>query len=208
MKVLYEGGEDSTCVSLIERRAATGARMRRASVTFRVGVFCCIAGIAFAADPQAGLEVEIAGVRLLDSNSTRHLLAGISPLEEYGRSRYRFVNVDRTEVIILDQHPGDEKFSIAEVMVESAGEDEAAPSFPGSSAHFKTARGIRLGMVRTRVLELLGRPSRQSADELEYSYTVEKGAAWLRSHNMPEYQSIFRFSGDRLVSFRFGFPYP
>jgi hypothetical protein len=41
-----------------------------------------------------------------------------------------------------------------------------------------------------------------------YSYGLGDGAEWLRSYNMPEYRSIFRFTADELSSFEFGFPYP
>lgn len=173
-----------------------------------ISALCFIAGSAVAAEPLPGLEIAISGVRLNDPSSAESLLATTSPLERSGSLGYSVSNAAGTEVLTLIQHPGSQRFSISEAIVAPLTPGETVPPLSASPKNFVTGRGVRLGMSRRDVLQALGKPSRESEREFVYSYSLGDGAEWLRSYNMPEYRSIFRFTADKLSSFEFGFPYP
>ena len=161
--------------------------------------------IASAAEPVAGLELEIAGVRLLDPESARPILGEVDSGAIIGTVYYHLANSARTETITFIQHPGAERFSIAGVEVDANSPSPSVREFPLAVERFTSARGVILGMSRRAVKERLGAPTSESESELRYSYEAEP---WLKQFNFPTYESFYRFKEGRLVRFAFGFPYP
>ena len=160
---------------------------------------------ATAAEPVAGLELEIAGIRLLDPATAKPILSNVQPREAVGTGYYQLTNSSRTETITFILHPGSEKFSVAGVEVDADSPSPDVPEFPHSVQRFASARGVVLGMSRDEVKEHLGTPTSESDSEIRYFYDSEP---WLKSFNFPAYESVYRFKDGKLVRFAFGFPYP
>jgi len=153
-------------------------------------------------------DSSIAGINLLDAASSTSILDHAPSVEAYGFREYRFSNATRKQILVLVQHPGEMRFEISEVRVFASSAGDTSPIFPGAPSLFTSGLGVSLGLSRSEIIQLLGRPHQESGQELEYRLTLEKNPDILKSFNMPEYRAVYRFDAGRLVSFEFGFPYP
>jgi hypothetical protein len=103
-------------------------------------------------------------------------------------------------------HPGNDKFTVAEVLVEWNSPAVQLPEFPGPASDFKTAKGVRLGISPGELVAKLGDPGEKG--ENVYRYRVEFNQYILEKYNMPIYYGDYTFARGALVRFRFGFEYP
>ncbi len=153
------------------------------------------------------VETEVAGIRLSDQASAETLL-GPSPVpdqEEFGFGYYRFTNTSGSELLTLVVHPGGHRLEIGEFHVGAPPDEHSFPVFPGADT-FSTGKGIRLGMLQSELVGILGEPHRKKGSQL--AYHLEGESAFLRRYNMPSYRATYVFEGEFLKEFSFGFDYP
>lgn len=121
-------------------------------------------------------------------------------------------NQDKTERLALVFYEGDTANIISEFKVERVTTryvDCVVPEqpFPG----FVTAKGIRLGMQKRELVEILGQgySEYQQPDETVISYRIDhKDSDFLLRQNAPAYYGQYHFQENRLVRFAFGFEFP
>lgn len=170
------------------------------------------ATLAVAAPPEVprAADLSIHGLSLFDLESQRRVLGEVRFSEKTAMPQARFASDDGTQRMTLVSHPGSVG-DVAEVAVAYGKGD--GKRLPGVKA-FVTGKGIRLGMTEAEVTSLLGPPLRarrkDSTRTLEYRVEEKPGraSAFLEHYGMPVYYGVYRFAGDRLVAFRFGFEYP
>ncbi len=82
---------------------------------------------------------------------------------------------------------------------------------------FTTGKGIHLGISKPQLVSILGKPtqkhSKNDIESFEYRIGVESyeklnQSKFLEYYNMPTYYGNYKFKGDRLIAFQFGFLYP
>ncbi|MDH3920504.1 MAG: hypothetical protein OEU25_20265 [Rhodospirillales bacterium] len=186
--------------------------MRRLCIAGLVFIF----GIGFASGTSTGvqtpfpqfLDLSIARIALLEPASTTRRLGAAPHLdhEALGFSYYRYRNATGSQAITLIGHPGDIRFSIAEVQISRRRADDVLPAFPNGVRDFVSGKGIKLGLSRAQVLEILGPPTAEIRSSIECR--AEGHAAILSNFSMPSYVGTYHFEQGLLTEFRFGFPYP
>ena len=159
------------------------------------------------AEEQA-VDLSINGLALLSPTTSEAVLADSDDLAEvaFGSTYYRFLNVDGSQILTLDVHPGSIRYSVATVSVAYRQDEVERPKFPGGPAVFITGLGIQLGMSRDDVEAVMGAPSRITGDTAIYE--IDGRSEAIARYNMPGYAASYTFERGKLVAFQFGFPYP
>lgn len=152
------------------------------------------------------VDLAINDLPLQTPEETGPVLSAASVTHAAGQTLYRFANLDGSQTLTLTTHPGDERYSVSVVSVGYATGQSALPVLAGDPEAFVTRKGIRLGMARADLEALIGEP----AYLIGYTsvYELSGDTALLRRYNMPVYRGTYAFEDDRLIGFRFGFPYP
>jgi hypothetical protein len=161
-------------------------------------------------------DIAVYGVELSDSLSAVLQLGSSYELVETedGLPYAVFTNTTETEVLKLYRHYGDTtpKFREAEVLATGdLDSDEEATVL--DTPHFRTGRGVRLGMSRKEVDDRFGSCARTVVgagprEIYRYEITDIATSDLLKAHNMPLYYAEYTFEQDKLVRFAFGFSYP
>lgn len=161
-------------------------------------------------------DVAVFGVELGDPLSTvLQLGSGYELIEtEDGLPYAVFTNTTETEVLKLYRHYGDTTGTFQEAEVLAIGDldgDEEATVL--DTPHFRTGRGIRLGMSSKEVDDRFGACARSVVgagprEVTRYEITDIATSDLLKAHNMPLYYAEYTFEQDKLVRFAFGFSYP
>ena len=167
----------------------------------------CSAGAGANAPRQADLGA--ADVRLLSPDSFTSVLGDdVRPVDtRLPGTQYAFRNATASELLVLYQSPGTTRHSISEISIQSLARPEGL-MFPGEPAHFRTGRGVRLGISRAGLVKILGEPTREAGGTLYYRLERNAEPVWLEAFNMPYYRGSYTFAEGRLVSLIFGFPTP
>lgn len=121
-------------------------------------------------------------------------------------------NQDKTERLALVFYEGDTANIVSEFKVERVTTryvDCVLPAQPLS--RFVTAKGIRLGMLKSELINILGQGygEHQQPDETVLSYRIDhQDSDFLLRQNAPAYYGQYHFQDNRLVRFAFGFEFP
>jgi hypothetical protein len=161
-----------------------------------------------------GPDLEIAGVKLTDSNSAVAVVGASPPLveSEDDLPHARFVSTNGAQELVLFAHYGAVEDEYAEVEVRQAGPEALAlKDLPVES--FKTGRGVELGMSVAQVQALFGtcfKSRQKTGDELFFEYEISDADRdpELAKFGYPIYYAEYEFKKGKLVRFRFGFAYP
>jgi hypothetical protein len=161
-----------------------------------------------------GPDLEIAGVKLTDSNSAVAVVGTSPPLveSEDDLPHARFVSTNGAQELVLFAHYGAVEDEYAEVEVRQAGPEALAlKDLPVES--FKTGRGVELGMSVAQVQALFGtcfKSRQKTGDELFFEYEISDADRdpELAKFGYPIYYAEYEFKKGKLVRFRFGFAYP
>jgi hypothetical protein len=155
-----------------------------------------IAGVTLNRDSAASIRTKLGNTReqrlgeghdvftswcySLTGNASGGLLELMSDISDMGTAR-RALNVIRLRAVV----PSDEREGCATLRMPSA---------------VSTTGGLRLGLTRSRIRELLGRPTRMAADSLIYDFDAKEymrpGSPEYRIWNTPEYRKSC-FEGGR-----------
>lgn len=174
-------------------------------------VVCFFLGITWAngiSDVPKFTATKVAGLSLLDSKSTLKVFGNTLQLynSEFGFAYYKYLNQSETEIITLISHPGAIRYSIAEVKVSKASNRKGIPIFPKKNPEFTSDKGVALGMLRSDLTKLLGKPS--NGNETFIEYRLEGNSSFLKKYNMPVYYGKYKFDKGKLIEYSFGFEYP
>lgn len=159
-------------------------------------------------------DLAIAGVLLNDSPSAKNPWNITIQLEDPDSDHPKayVCNQDKTERLALVFYEGDTANIISEFKVERVTTryvDCVLPAQPLPS--FVTAKGIRLGMLKSELVEILGKGYTEypQPDETVISYRIDhKDSDFLLRQNAPAYYGQYHFQHNRLVRFAFGFEFP
>lgn len=159
-------------------------------------------------------DLEIAGVKLTDSESAVAVVGASPPLieSEDDLPHARFVSTNGSQELVLFAHYGAVEDEYAEVEVRPAGPEAIAlKDLPIES--FKTGRGVELGMSIAQVEALFGtcfKSRQKTGNEVFFEYEVANADRdpELSKFGYPIYYAEYEFKKGKLVRFRFGFAYP
>ncbi len=173
-------------------------------------------GIASAACLPTNPDIAIYGVELGDPLSAALQLGSSYELveDDGGLPFAVFTNAAETEVLKLYKHHGDKSGSFREVEVLATGDLESdVDATVLDTPHFRTGRGIKLGLSRKEVVDRFGPcaatgNTETGADVIRYEITDIATSDLLKAQNMPLYYAEYAFEQDKLVRFVFGFSYP
>jgi hypothetical protein len=154
-------------------------------------------------------DISISGIFLNDPASAEKVLGKEIPMNG---EHVAYWNSDRTQLLTLFFHSGDEVHSFSEIKVNQAGKSESAIkvlSFPA----FITGKGVRLGITEKQLTAIFGkglkeRVGSQSIIRYKIEDTSLSSSPFLQHYRMPSYYGEYRYEGGKLVEFRFGFEYP
>ena len=119
---------------------------------------------------------------------------------------------DKHEKLVIEFYERDTDIVINEMRVERVQTRHVDCTVPPQHVEqFISGKGIRLGMSKKAVTDILGKGYRESVhpDEQIVSYRIDdKDAALLQRHNAPAYYGQYYFRENRLVRFEMGFEFP
>ena len=157
-------------------------------------------------------DVSVAGIGLDDPKSVEAVVGTEIVLHDADLPYAHYLNRDRTESLELVFHPGSVFHSFNEFRVRKAQPSDRSANALKPVATFRTGKGIHLGMSKAEVMNTLGPPHHTSRSRgtvlLGYRLEHRTSSTFLRHYNMPTYYGHYRFKGDRLVDYAFGFEYP
>ncbi len=154
------------------------------------------------------VDLAINGLPLLSPDQTGPILtdADGAVIHAAASTLYRFANADGSQELTLTVHPGAVRYSVSVASVRYRRDALARPVLAGQPDAFVSRKGIRLGMARDEVESLIGEPDEVIGDTAVYELVGESSI--LRRFSMPIYRATYAYEDDRLIGFRFGFPYP
>ena len=167
------------------------------------------------ADPEVFHDSSIFGISLRNPESTVRVLG--NPRKGYHSkypnpgTYYRYINPSSTELITLIQHPGSTRYTISEVEVTEIKRKRKLPVFPGIEGDFVSGRGIRIGLPRSKVIELLGPPSEVCTYKTKHDLSISRdsnSSYLMLRYSVPLYKAEYFFENDILKEFKFGYPNP
>jgi hypothetical protein len=169
--------------------------------------------LATGADPKYWDPV-IADVTLEDPSSgkafvMRHSPEAYQPDDDF--PQFRLLSSEGTEVLVLLQHHGAERYGFGQFRVRRSSSVEGKRLKKGSLQHFVSGKGVRLGLTIEQLVVLLGAGQRDDGKgvvSLRYSCSSGQTCPGLQQVNMPAYEAIYRFQRGTLVEFEAGYPYP
>lgn len=120
-------------------------------------------------------------------------------------------NTSNTQRVKYTVHPGSLKYAVSliEIRLISDIDNTSNMNLAGNNEQrdtFSTHKGIYLGLSKTDIIKLLGKPTSNHHDLL--TYHSKMNPKLLDRFNMPIYSANYHFKGNRLVYFKFGFEYP
>lgn len=159
-------------------------------------------------------ETSVVGVTLGSDVSGRQFvtMSGKGKKRDDGYIHFEYTNSTGTEILDLIRYPGGTKYAFYEIEVRAlaAGAGGKLPRIAVPS--FVSGKGIRLGLTRRALIDLIGEPSAEhrlrGRDTLKYTCSNATRCPTLKTVNMPSYEGRYVFSGDRLIEFSIGYPYP
>lgn len=190
--------------------------IRSGAVLATLAVLVSTCRVSSAACPPTNPDIAIYGVELGDPLSAAlQLGSGYELVEdESGLPLAVFTNAAESEVLKLYKHHGDKSGSFREAEVLATGDLESdVDATVLDTPHFRTGRGVKLGLSRKEVLDRFGPcaatgSTESGADVIRYEITDITTSDLLKAQNMPLYYAEYAFEQDKLVRFVFGFSYP
>ncbi len=157
-------------------------------------------------------DTSVSGIKIGDANSTTAI---IGENEKYYQDEvYHYYSKNKNEILSMVTHPGDVNYSMSIFNVRSAGKKKY-PYKTLNIEHFKTEKGIMLGLNKEQIISKLGscyvvKDSAKGYIELYYSIEApnDSKTKLLESQNMPIYYASYILRNDKLQKFEFGFEYP
>ena len=157
-------------------------------------------------------DTSLLNINLRDIASAEIILNGSDKLDK--NEYYHFYSILDNETLSLKQHPGDGKYQISIFKVEKS--DKAYYGYRNLNIkNFETGKGIKLGMTKNKIIEILGNcfetiDSTKTYTELYYEIQTpnDTKTKYLERQNMPTYFASYKFCYNKLVKFEFGFEYP
>ncbi len=156
-------------------------------------------------------DTSVSGISLRFAESARKVL-DVRRLNS--DTTYLFYSAGRNEILSVKVHPGDGYSQVSIFQVKYA----ESPKLKASSSRIKqftTEKGIRLGLIKRDVIAKLGNcysiiDSTDNRLMVEYrlKYPQDSKTKLLERQSMPIYYATYKFQGDRLIEFEFGFEYP
>jgi len=187
------------------------------SIVFILGIALLATDESVNADLEIPRQADISacGIFLNDPESTLKILgpppAPIESSDDF--PILEICNSSNTEVLTLVFHPGDVSNSFSEFRVRKISKKSAnCIKTPELINHFITGKGIKLGMSRKELTEILGsdftEDKKGNATTLSYRIDDFDNSSFLKKYNLPIYNGVYRFENDKLFEFEFGFEYP
>jgi hypothetical protein len=157
-------------------------------------------------------SVSVCGIELQNMESTIAIIGNKDNADTLGE--YHYYSNFESETLTLTQYPGDAKFQISILKVETS--TKASFGYRQLNvASFKTEKGIKLGMNKKQIIEKLGNcyaPIDSTDGYIEIYYRIESpkdtDSKLLEKNNMPMYYASYKLWNDKLVQYEFGFEYP
>ena len=155
-------------------------------------------------------DTSLSNIKLRDVKSATTILE-VTKLN--GDTTYNFYSKDKKEVLGVTVHPGDYYSQISIFKVKYA--DKSNQGTISKIDNFKTEKGIRLGLTKNEVVKRLGNcysVSDSTKNSFIINYRLEdpndSKTKLLERQNMPIYYATYKFKGDKLIEYDFGFEYP
>lgn len=159
------------------------------------------------------VDIALNGVYIGNPKSAREVFGkGIKYWDVY--EGFYVYNRDKTQLAKFDMHGGDVEYSISEFEVKYAVNSQDKSNFVLDTAEeFVTDNGIKLGLSKQSVIDILGNEFKREKDEGK-SFEILKyfldgdDSVFLQRFKMPIYYGTYVFDKDKLIKFSFGFEYP
>lgn len=179
------------------------------SIRFAPLLFLALHAVAIAGGLPRCVDTSVAGIAIKDPASAEAVVGREIALVEDDLLYALYTNNARSEQLRLIFHPGDIRHSFSEFEVKGVRSPGRGAKVLSTVSSFRTAKGIHLGMSKREVMAVLGKPKGNSrAATLEYRLDDIASTPFLQRYNMPIYYGRYRFKGNRLVEYAFGFEYP
>jgi len=157
-------------------------------------------------------DTSLSKINLRDSKSAESIISNKDKIDD--NEQYHYYSTMYRETLTMTQHPGDGKYQISIFKVEYS--DKADYGYRKLNIDtFKTEKGIKLGMNKKQIIEMLGNcyvANDSSKGYIELYYRLEtpndSKTKILESNNMPIYYASYKLWKDKLEKFEFGFEYP
>jgi hypothetical protein len=162
--------------------------------------------------PFFDADTSVSGIELEDAKTAISIIGNKDKISR--NDQYHYYSANGKEILTLNQHPGNGKYSMSIFKVEQS--DKTDHDYKKLDiANFKTEKGIKLGLSKKQVIEKFGncyQAKDSSSSKIELYYRIESPndtrTKLLKSHNMPIFYASYQFKKDRLTKFEFGFEYP
>jgi len=123
-----------------------------------------------------------------------------------------YYNNDKTELLTLYFHPGNEKDSFSEFKVQSVNQVSDKIKVLKEIIHFSTGKQIRLGISKKQLTNIFGtnftEKSRRDTITIEYHLNLSKYPKFQQYYYLPSYYGFYKFHSDKLIEYKFGFENP
>ena len=158
-------------------------------------------------------DTSLNGVFLSNPESSVKVLGKkIEITDEDEGPNYSAYNKDKTQTAKFIMHEGDLKNSFNEFSIKYAGKDKGKTTTLTNIESFKTGKGIKLGITRKELVEILGIKFKTKKEKetltLRYQIETPNKSKFLQTYNMPTYHGEYKFKNNKLVEFSFGFKMP
>lgn len=156
-------------------------------------------------------DTSLSGIKLRDPESATKVLK-VTRLN--GDTTYYFQSKEKKQILGVTTFPDDglNQINIFQVKYVDNSKTRARPL---AIDHFKTEKGIQLGLAMSEVVSKLGKcytTSETTKDIIKISYRIEdpqdSKSKLLARQYMPIYSATYKFKKDKLVEYEFGFELP
>jgi hypothetical protein len=155
-------------------------------------------------------DISVFDIKLLDQKSSTDKIGSKYVLIDYGDDlpHLDFMTLDHKQTMTLYFQPGSSKNVFSEIEVRKADEKEILISLQTNV--FETNSGIKIGMNRNKVLEILGncyqkQEVKDSLSTLNYVILKPDNPEFFKEESYIQYSSEYSFVNDSLIRFRFGY---
>jgi hypothetical protein len=169
-------------------------------------------------EPEAKIprkaDISISGIYLQNSHSLNRILGNPPEPVEFGDDFpvIEICNSDKTEILSLVFHYGCTKNSISEIRIRPFTMPSHCMMQLKRVDHFITGKGIRLGMSKKELENILGTGTVKKIKDnqilVEYIIDDNEKSTFLKKYNYYVYYGLYHFQNDSLMKFEFGFEYP
>jgi hypothetical protein len=142
--------------------------------------------------------------KVLGDKAWKQVKSQVSP-----QSKAQFLNKNGQQKITLVFHPGGEKNSFSEILVEKVKNKENLESI--AIDDFISSKKIKLGVNESEVLAKLGKAhkfSKMMKKRILIYTLTDPDHPFLKKHKMPAYRAQYEFLQGELIKYSFGFEYP